>query len=143
MFEDKGHKVNLEGPNSNIEMRGLDEVTKHVLPLRQVRRLKYFNYYVPVQEITLLEEEYALEGELVVEHELEGEMTVVAPSQVKYVNSPPVRDKSTLFHRRLAHIGDTLYDLTVPCVTGLPKRGMHDDDCPCCALAKSTVRRVP
>ena len=143
VFEDKGHKVNLEGPRSNIEMHGADGVTKHVLLLRQVRQLKYLDYYVPVQETTLPEEEYALEGELVVENEIKGEVTVVAPSEVKFVNSPPIRDKSTLFHHRLAHIGDTLYDLTVPCVTGLPKRGVHDADCPCCALAKSTVRRVP
>ena len=37
VFEDKGHKVNLEGPLSNIEMRGSDGKTKHVLPLRQAR----------------------------------------------------------------------------------------------------------
>ena len=43
VFEDKGHKVNLEGPNSNIEMRGSDGETKHILPLRQVRRLKYLH----------------------------------------------------------------------------------------------------
>ena len=104
----------------------------------------YLDYYVPVQEhAALSDEEYALEGELIVEHELEGEMTVVAPSQVQFVNLPPVRDEKSLYHRRLAHIGDTLYDLTVPCVTGLPKRGMHDANCPCCALAKSTVRKVP
>ena len=45
---------------------------------------------MPVQEHTLPEEEYALEGELVVEHEIEGELTVGAPSQVKFVNLPPV-----------------------------------------------------
>ena len=105
--------------------------------------LKYLDYYVPVQEYTLPTEEYALEGELIVENEIEGELTAVVPSQVKFVNLPPIRDKSTLFHRRLAHIRGTLCDLTVPCVTGLPKRGMHDADCLCCALAKSTVRRVP
>ena len=44
-----------------------------------VRRLKYLDCYVPVQEYTLPEEEYALEGELIVEHDIEGEMTVVAP----------------------------------------------------------------
>ena len=33
VFQDKGHKVNLEGPYSNIKMRGADRVTKHVLPL--------------------------------------------------------------------------------------------------------------
>ena len=98
---------------------------------------------MPVQETILPKEEYALEGELVVENEIEGEVTVVAPSQVKFVDLPPIQDKSMLFHCWLAHIGDTLYDLTVPCVTGLPKRGMHDADCPCCALAKSTVHRVP
>ena len=67
-----------------------------MIPLRQVRRLKYLDYYVPVQEYTLPKEEYALEGELFVEHEIEGELTVVAPSQVKFVNLPPIRDKNTV-----------------------------------------------
>ena len=61
-------------------MRGADGETKHILPLRQVKRLKYLDYYVPVQETTLPEEEYALEGELIIEQEIEGELTVVAPS---------------------------------------------------------------
>ena len=58
-----------------------------------------------------------------------------------HVNLPDIRDPYYLMHRRLAHIGNTVYDTTVAAVEGLPKRGHHKSGCPCCALGKSTVKR--
>ena len=58
-------------------------------PLRQNRRPKYLDYYVPVQEHAALSDDGVVsEGELIIQYE--GEMTVVAPSQVQFVNLPPV-----------------------------------------------------
>ena len=51
-------------------------------------------------------------------------------------NLPNVRDKSYLNHRRLAHVGQAMYDATIAAVDGLSP-AEHASDCPCCRMAKS------
>ena len=43
------------------------------------------------------------------------------PAQGTKLNIPNIRDPCFLGHRRLAHVGDDLYDQTVAAVDGLPK----------------------
>ena len=143
-----GHEVVLAGENPRINLcvDGTDgrKVIAQVVPLRLMGNLTFFDYYVPTDVSTQPTTEWALSGRLLEPMDLEpqAEATVIAASDVQSVNLPSVRDSQYLLHRRLAHIGDDMYDATVKCVVNLPKRVAGRPNCPCCSLGKSTVRRT-
>ena len=71
----------------------------------------------------------------------EATITAMRPRSDFEVRLPKVRHPYYLSHRRLGHIGNTLYDRTVKCTDGLPSHGHHKSDCPACAAGKSKVLR--
>ena len=128
LFWKNGHEVVLAGENPRINLRadGLDgrKVIAQVVPLRLMGNLTFFDYYVPTDVSTQPTTEWALSGRLLEPMDLEpqAEATVIAASDVQSVNLPSVRDSQYFLHRRMAHIGDDMYDATVKCVVNLPKR---------------------
>ena len=120
--------------------------------------MTYLDYWVPVNVEEHPPEDYALMGRDIRQHSLstwryteatrmalsgklldvmdlepQAEEEVVAPSDNASVNLPSVRDMRSLWHRRLAHVGDAMYDNTVACVHGLLKRIKNKPMCVCAA----------
>ena len=153
IFEKQRHRVVLEEEHSHILLnpnpgeRITDEGKCHLIPLRCVGHLRYLDYLVPIQASQEPEADFALSARSERACNMEditptavGSQYITSKTDV-HVNLPDVRDPYYLMHRRLAHIGNTVYDTTVAAVEGLPKRGHHKSGCPCCALGKSTVKR--
>jgi hypothetical protein len=145
----------LDGVNSYIKLRHEDGQTAAKVPLKERGRLTYFDYWVPVHVEEHPPEDYALMGKGISEHRLstwryaeatrmalsgklldvmdlepQAEEDVVAPSDNASVNLPPVRGMRSLWHRRLAHVGDAMYDNTVACVHGC-RNELRTSPCVC------------
>ena len=151
IFEKQKHRVILEEERSHILLNPnpgewiSDESKCYKIPLRCHGHLRYIDYLVPIQADAEPKAEFslfahAMETTEMIETTKLASQIITGKTEV-HANLPDVRDPYYLMHRRLAHIGNTVYDNTVPAVEGLPKRGHHKSNCPCCALGKSTVKR--
>ena len=126
IFEDQGHEVSLKGDKSCIRLEFKDKPSIRI-PLRCEGRLRYLDYLVPdipenhVSDHAL--SAHAYEAEIPDKTLMDAEEEAVTRIKATRVsglmpNLPNVRDKSYLNHRRLAHVGQAMYDATVAAVDG-------------------------